>query len=107
MGRQIDYSALRRLGLSPLAIACYASLYTDKSSTVTALAARIEHQRKTLYPILEGLEKCGFIFKLKANTGPTYYLARPLSQALDAYHRYQQSVIVDLVRQQHSSLSEN
>ena len=102
---QINYGLLHDLGLSPLAIRCYACLFTEGSAAVRDLARCVQKPRNSIYPILIRLEQWGFIIKFASDLGPTYYSARPLSQALALYHARQRQTFSDLIRQQEIALA--
>lgn len=95
-----DYSAMRQLGLSKAAVACYQSLRDDGATFATDLAERLGTPRTSLYRVLDKLEEQGFVNTVKTTGQPTYFYAARLDEALNKLASYQRHTVAELVNLQ-------
>ena len=95
-----DYSVLAQLGLPPLSIGCYISLYQDGPATAGQLARRLDKRSRTgLYEVLANLNMAGFVTQDKL-VGATIFSARPINRALALHHAMQRFLLNDLIQYQ-------
>ncbi len=95
-----SYNALRGIGLSQTALACYESLFQDGGSNATDLAKRLSKPRSSLYRVLRDLESKGFVVSSKVAFYPLYFRAEPLDKALRNYSDYQWRLVDKLFDEQ-------
>lgn len=94
-----DYSLLKRLGLSKLAVACYQFLSEQHGhARVTNIAEHLGANRTNLYRTLAELEAHGFLRSFRAET--LYYSAEPLRAALATLHERERRMLGQLIRRQ-------
>ena len=96
-GTKRDYSMLREIGLSKLAVSLYQNLANDGPAKTTMLAKRMKLRRNGLYRVLERLTEQGFVHKSKFEGFAAVYSAKPLHQAIEGYFKYQRRQIRPLL----------
>lgn len=95
-----DYSCLRQLGCSRLAIACYRSLCEDGGATASTLADRLNKEsRNSLYDVLAGL-RTACLVTTYYHGGWSWHEAVPLEAALIARHRQQRQAVGEIIEYQ-------
>lgn len=94
------YSALRQLGLSKQAIACYESLFNEGGTTGLDLARRLGLSRTYVYRLLRELEKIGFTDSFKDAGGIAYFHAVPLNLVLMRLAEYQRRLVRPVLEEQ-------
>ena len=92
------YIALRKLGLSKLAIGCYANLFEEGAASIPRLAVRLETSQSSLYRVLKDLEAKGFLTSVNSSDYLRCFYAEPINKALRAYADYQHRAVHDLVK---------
>ena len=94
---EADYSVLTELGCSPLAQACYRSLYEDGFATAGQLAERLgKRSRNGLYEVLNRLEDVKLV-TCNRFEGWMIYFYVPIIQALVKHHRDQRAELSELI----------
>ncbi|HEX4774986.1 MAG TPA: helix-turn-helix domain-containing protein, partial [Candidatus Saccharimonadales bacterium] len=100
-----DYSIMRQLGLSKIAVTCYQDLFESGGSDAASMAERIGHSRTGLYRYLTDLEAKGFVKSVKTEPYVTYYYAELLNKALVNYAKYQRLLVRQLLEEQEAEMA--
>ena len=99
-GYQPDYSVLQDLGFSPMAVACYRSLYEDGMATAGELAARLsKRSHNSLYEVLARLRAGHFIESYRYD-GWTIHEYVPINQGLVLRHRDERRLLGEIITYQ-------
>jgi len=99
-----SYAKLKAVGLSKIAIKCYASLSQDGSANAYMLAERLKLSRTGIYRVLKDLEQKGFVVGIKTDQQPTYFYATPVEKALELQADYSKRLLHNLIVEQKASL---
>ena len=94
-----DFSVLKQLDLTKVAVASYEALYTEGSQTAGSLAELIDRPRVSAYRALDQLERKGFVQRDKVEIfhEVTRFRAVRLDKALESLAIHQRRAVQDLV----------
>lgn len=95
-----NYQALAKIGLTKMAVDCYAVLVRQTGSTTQELSRKLSKPYRSIQRCLNDLQAKGFIRKIYTGYRPSKYNARLLHEAMTEYSLWQKQQIGQLINAQ-------